>query len=138
MRAAEEERNVRNAFSMELVWIKALPACTEASFVLVSCAADLDAKSKSSGVMDQSGLSKLNAKRKGEQILRNCGLAYTIVRPGLLFEEPGGYKAMVFDQGNRISQGIGFADVADVCLRSLHDQAAVNKTFEVLSHHRRF
>jgi hypothetical protein len=28
-------------------------------------------------------------------------------------------------------QGIGYADVADVCLRALHAKEAVNKTFEV-------
>lgn len=34
-------------------------------------------------------------------------------------------------QGNRITQGISCADVADVCVKSLHDTAARNKTFEV-------
>ena len=34
-------------------------------------------------------------------------------------------------QGNRISQSISRADVADVCLKALHDEAARNKTFEV-------
>lgn len=32
------------------------------------------------------------------QALRASGLGYTIVRPGALVEEPGGYKALVFDQ----------------------------------------
>ncbi len=34
-------------------------------------------------------------------------------------------------QGNRITEGISCADVADVCLKALHDPAAHNKTFEV-------
>lgn len=34
-------------------------------------------------------------------------------------------------QGNRIRQSISRADVADVCVKSLHDAAARNKTFEV-------
>lgn len=34
-------------------------------------------------------------------------------------------------QGNRISQSISRADVADVCLKALHDTEARNKTFEV-------
>ena len=54
-----------------------------------------------------------------------------MIRPGTLLDEPGGSKALVFDQGNRIEQGISAADVADVCLRSLHDPEARNKTFEV-------
>jgi len=38
----------------------------------------------------------------------------------------------LFDtQGNRISQSISRADVADVCLKTLHDEEARNKTFEV-------
>jgi uncharacterized protein YbjT (DUF2867 family) len=73
----------------------------------------------------------VTAKRKGEGLLRSCGLGYTIVRPGALVEEAGGYKALVFDQGNRISQPIACADVADVCLKALHDPTARNKTFEV-------
>ena len=36
-------------------------------------------------------------------------------------------------QGERITQGISCADVADVCLKALHDPAARNKTFEVVS-----
>lgn len=28
-------------------------------------------------------------------------------------------------------QGVGYADVADVCLRALHASEAVNKTFEL-------
>lgn len=50
-------------------------------------------------------------------MLRRTGLGYTIVRPGPLLEEPGGYKALVFDQGNRITQSISIADVADVSLK---------------------
>lgn len=35
--------------------------------------------------------------------------------------EPGGYKALVFDQGDRVSQSVSAADVADICLRALHE-----------------
>ena len=34
----------------------------------------------------------------GEQLLKNTGLGYTVIRSGPLFEEPGGYKALIFDQ----------------------------------------
>ena len=40
----------------------------------------------------------LSLKRRAEVALRGTGLGYTIVRPGPLLEEPGGYKALVFDQ----------------------------------------
>lgn len=55
--------------------------------------------------------------RRGEDILRASGLGYTIVRPGPLLEEPGGYKALVFDQGNRIAENMSCADAADVALK---------------------
>jgi len=73
----------------------------------------------------------LIAKRAGEAALRRSGLGYTICRPGALLDETGGYKALVFDQGNRIAQPISAADVADVLLKALHDPAARNKAFEV-------
>ena len=34
-------------------------------------------------------------------------------------------------QGERITQGVSYADVSDICLRALHDKAARNRTFEV-------
>lgn len=46
-------------------------------------------------------------------------------------DEPGGYKALVFDQGDRIGQSVAAADVADICLRALHEPEARNKTFDV-------
>ena len=73
----------------------------------------------------------LSSKREGEAALRRSGLGYTVVRPGPLLEEPGGYRALVFDQGNRIARPISCADAADVCLKALHDPLARNKTFEV-------
>jgi hypothetical protein len=48
-----------------------------------------------------------------------------------LQDEPGGYKALVFDQGDRIGQSVSAADVADICLRALHEPEARNKTFDV-------
>ncbi|ONI15160.1 hypothetical protein PRUPE_3G028100 [Prunus persica] len=67
----------------------------------------------------------------GEESLRKSGLGYTIIRPGPLKEEPGGQRALIFDQGNRISQGISCADVADICVKALHDSTARNKSFDV-------
>jgi hypothetical protein len=62
----------------------------------------------------------VNGCRRGEEVLRASGLGYTVVRPGPLLEEPGGYKALVFDQGNRIAQTITCADAADVALKVIH------------------
>jgi uncharacterized protein YbjT (DUF2867 family) len=113
-------------FKLEIDFVKALPGGSETDMILVSCAGTtrpgLDATNRDRIV---------SAKRRGESNLRNSGLGYTIVRPGPLLEEAGGYKALVFDQRNRIQQNISCADVADVCLKALHDGYARNKTFEV-------
>jgi len=113
-----------NSFELELEYVKALPKGEETDFVLVSCGG--------AGLEDGEDRDKLvRAKRDGERTLRNSGLGYTIVRPGQLLEEPGGNKALVFDQGNRISNYISCADVADVCVKALHETEARNKSFDV-------
>ncbi|KAK9809804.1 hypothetical protein WJX73_008161 [Symbiochloris irregularis] len=113
------------AFHLEVLRIKALPGGSESDFVLVSCAAA--GKTHSSAAVEGVGA----IKRAGEACLRRTGLGYTIVRPAELVEEPGGYKALLFDQGNRIRSSISCVDVADVCMRALHNPAARNKTFEL-------
>lgn len=120
--------NADNRFNLQIDWIKALPGGVETDFILVSCGG----AQRSDWDFDESVRDRVvSAKRKGESSLRSSGLGYTIVRPGALVEEAGGYKALVFDQGNRITQPVACADVADVCLKALHDPLARNKTFEV-------
>ncbi|KAG7017974.1 hypothetical protein SDJN02_19840, partial [Cucurbita argyrosperma subsp. argyrosperma] len=76
-------------------------------------------------------LEYIKALPAGEDSLRRSGLGYTIIRPGPLKEEPGGQRALIFDQGNRITQAISCADVADICVKALHDSTARNKSFDV-------
>ncbi|KAK3134512.1 hypothetical protein QOZ80_6AG0550110 [Eleusine coracana subsp. coracana] len=116
---ASDPRN----FQLILEYIKALPTGQETDFILVSCAG--------SGIEPNRREQVLKAKKAGEDALRRSGLGYTIVRPGPLQEEPGGQRALIFDQGNRISQGISCADVADICVKALHDSTARNKSFDV-------
>ncbi|KAK7389436.1 hypothetical protein VNO78_24473 [Psophocarpus tetragonolobus] len=111
------------SFKLILEYIKALPTGQETDFVLVSCSG--------LGIEPSRREQVLKAKRAGEDSLRRSGLGYTIVRPGPLQEEPGGQRALIFDQGNRISQGISCADVADICVKALHDTTARNKSFDV-------
>ncbi|KMS97147.1 hypothetical protein BVRB_7g178120 [Beta vulgaris subsp. vulgaris] len=110
-------------FELILEYIKALPSGPETDFILVSCTG--------SGIETSRRDQVLRAKKAGEDSLRRSGLGYTIVRPGPLKEEPGGQRALIFDQGNRISQGISCADVADICVKALHDSTARNKSFDV-------
>ncbi|PNW73930.1 hypothetical protein CHLRE_13g578650v5 [Chlamydomonas reinhardtii] len=122
--AAQQARDQR--FSLEVDWIKAVPGGSEPDFVLVSCAG------KSRPGIDPADLRKvIDAKRRGEENLRTSGLGYSIIRPGTLLDEPGGYRALVFDQGDRITESIAAADVADICLRALHEPEGRNKTFDV-------
>lgn len=116
-----------NSFGLSISFIKALPTGSTPDFVLVSCSGqdkifgdDYHAKEK-----------VMSFKRAGENALRNSGLGYTIIRPGALIEEPGGQKALIFDQGERITQGISYADVADLCVEALFDPSAFNKSFDV-------
>lgn len=111
------------SFKLILEYIKVLPTGQETDFVLVSCTG--------LGVEPSRREQVLKAKRDGEDSLRRSGLGYTIIRPGPLKEEPGGQRALIFDQGNRITQGISCADVADICVKALHDSTARNKSFDV-------
>ncbi|KAL2477467.1 high chlorophyll fluorescence phenotype [Forsythia ovata] len=111
------------SFQLILEYVKALPTGQETDFILISCTG--------SGIEPSRREQVLKAKKAGEDSLRRSGLGYTIIRPGPLVEEPGGQRALIFDQGNRISQGISCADVADICVKALHDSTARNKSFDV-------
>lgn len=113
-------------FKIEIDWVKALPTGQESDIILMSCAGQPRPNMKADTLS-----ALIKAKRSGENRVRNSGLGYTIVRATHLLSEPGGYKALVFDQGDRLSKGISAADAADVCVRSLHQPLARNKTFEV-------
>ena len=113
-----------NQFSLVLEYLKANPRGEEADIVLLSCF----------GAGMEPGEDKhrvVKHKKDGECALRRSGLQYAIVRPAVLSEEPSGGKALVFDQGERLTQTISCADVADVCVKSLHDSEARNRTFDV-------
>ena len=72
-----------------------MPAGSETDFILLSCAGVRAARSDiDSEVFDNI----VRIKRAGEEKLRCSGLSYTIIRPGPIIDEPGGYKALVFDQ----------------------------------------
>lgn len=122
-----EEEADSNKARLEVHFVKLVPRGDEPDFLLVSCTGTRDVELSET---DKEKL--LDYKGRGEGVLRNSGLGYTIIRPGSLTEGPGGQKALVFDQGGgRISQNISCADVADVCLKGLHDPTARNKSFDV-------
>ncbi len=71
-------------------------------------------------------------KMKAEDHLRASGLAFTIVRPPQLLDEPGGIKGIRIQQGDVGGPGqIARADVARVMAAALAEPAMRNMTFEV-------
>lgn len=71
------------------------------------------------------------AKHHADNILRASGLTYTIIRPGLLTDDPGTGRITVSEQldGGPVPR----EDIATVLLHSLENQHVYNKTFEVVS-----
>ncbi|KAI7758005.1 hypothetical protein M8C21_018726 [Ambrosia artemisiifolia] len=72
----------------------------------------------------------LTFKLKGEDLIRESGIPYTIVRPCALTEEPAGAD-LIFDQGDNITGKISREEVAKICVAALESPDACDKTFEV-------
>ena len=74
----------------------------------------------------------LTYKLKGEDLIRESGIPYTIVRPCALTEEPAGAD-LIFDQGDNITGKISREEIARICIAALESPYARDKTFEVKS-----
>ncbi|KAF5943930.1 hypothetical protein HYC85_018007 [Camellia sinensis] len=74
----------------------------------------------------------LTFKLKGEDLIRESGIPYTIVRPCALTEEPAGAD-LIFDQGDNITGKISREEIAQICAAALESPYACDKTFEVKS-----
>ncbi|PWA64163.1 NAD(P)-binding Rossmann-fold superfamily protein [Artemisia annua] len=72
----------------------------------------------------------LTFKLKGEDLIRESGIPYTIVRPCALTEEPAGAD-LIFEQGDNITGKISREEVAKICVAALESPYACDKTFEV-------
>ena len=118
--------------------VQAFPAAVkQSSFIMISCAGN--PKRLTDDSMDAIVQARvLTAKQKGEAGVRQCGLAYTVIRPGPLVEEPGGYRGLVFDQvgssWGSLAPSLSFSDeglrmslsrfTADVCCMRQHNVAS--------------
>lgn len=71
------------------------------------------------------------AKHHADNILRASGLTYTIIRPGLLTDDPGTGQITAAEQLDR--GAIPREDVAAILLHSLTNDHVYNKAFEVVS-----
>lgn len=73
----------------------------------------------------------LRAKHKADEHLKGSGIPYAIIRPGTLTNTKGSGKISLgnnLDPSGRISRD----DVAQTLVRALHDDTALNETFEIL------
>jgi len=74
----------------------------------------------------------LSYKLKGEDMVREAGMPFAIVRPCALTEEPAGAELLV-DQGDTIKGKISREDVAELCVALLSQPEASSTTFEIKS-----
>ncbi|KDP21131.1 hypothetical protein JCGZ_21602 [Jatropha curcas] len=74
----------------------------------------------------------LTFKLKGEDLIRESGMPYAIVRPCALTEEPAGAD-LIFDQGDNITGKVSREEIARICVAALESPYACDKTFEVKS-----
>ncbi|MDT8380897.1 MAG: SDR family oxidoreductase [Brevefilum sp.] len=74
----------------------------------------------------------LEYKLKGEDILRNSGMDYLVIRPGGLKDTAGGKKSLILDQGDHIMGTISRSDVAALCLFALDYPGELRLTFEAV------
>ncbi|KAJ3692111.1 hypothetical protein LUZ60_012461 [Juncus effusus] len=74
----------------------------------------------------------LTYKLKGEDVIRESGIPYAIIRPCALTEEPAGAD-LIFDQGDNITGKVAREEIARICIASLESPYACGKTFEVKS-----
>jgi uncharacterized protein YbjT (DUF2867 family) len=71
------------------------------------------------------------ARARGEQALRDSGLAYTIVRPSWLTDDPGGRQALRLEQGDSDDGKVAREDVAEAVAQVFTHPQARGKTFEL-------
>lgn len=77
--------------------------------------------------------SMLTYKLSGEDVVRNSGCPFTIVRPGGFVDTPRGEARLIFDQGDRIAGSVSRADVAEICAEAIFCPTATNITFECVA-----
>jgi len=73
----------------------------------------------------------LEAKHNADEYLKSANIMYTIVRPGSLTNDSGTGKIELEHKLNK-RRSITRDDVAQTLVRSLHDDAAINRTFEII------
>jgi uncharacterized protein YbjT (DUF2867 family) len=125
-------------FSLEVESIKAYGGKATPQLILVSSAGvtrpgrpDINLEEEPPAVRLNEQLGGiLTWKLRGEEVVRNSGLVYTIVRPCALTEQPHD-RQLLLAQGDTIKGQVSREAIAELCVRALTLKEACNKTFEV-------
>jgi len=72
----------------------------------------------------------LTWKLKGEEVIRDSGLTYTIIRPCALTENPGD-KILHAEQGDNLRGQVSRDAISTLCIQALNLPTAAHKTLEV-------
>jgi len=126
------------SFSLQIESIKAYGGKATPQFVQVSSAGvtrpnrpgiNLEEEPPAVRMNDQLG-GILTWKLEGESVIKNSGLAYTIIRPCALTEQSGD-KTLYVEQGDNLRGQVSRDSIAQLCIEAMNSPLAVNKTFEV-------
>ncbi len=126
------------SFTLQVEHIKAYGGKAKPQFILISLAGvtrpgrpgiNLEEEPPAVRMNDQLG-GILTWKLRGEEVVKNSGLTYTIIRPCALTEKPGD-KILYAEQGDNIRGQVSRDAIAELCIQALQSPLAVNKTFEV-------
>lgn len=125
-------------FQLQVESIKGYGAGELPRFVLISSAGvtrpgrpglNLEAEPPAVRLNDQLG-GILTWKLQGENVIRQSGIPYTILRPCALTEAKGG-EPLIGDQGDEIKGQVSREDIAELAVQCLSQTAAKNITVEV-------
>ena len=125
-------------FNLEIEYVKVYGGKANSQFVMISSAGvtrpgkpnlNLAEEPPAVRMNDQLG-GILTWKLRGEDVVRESGLNYTIIRPCALTEKPGD-KLLELSQGDTIKGQVSRDAIAQLCLEAMENTQACNKTFEV-------
>ena len=126
------------SFSLAIESIKAYSTQPKSQFILISSAGvtrpnrpgiNLEEEPPAVRMNEQLG-GILTWKLRGEEVVKNSGLHYTIIRPCALTEKPGD-KPLYAAQGDNIKGQVSRDAIAELAIQAVQLPEAVNKTFEV-------
>jgi uncharacterized protein YbjT (DUF2867 family) len=126
------------SFKLEIEYIKVYGGRPKSQFVMVSSAGvtrpgkpnlNLAEEPPAVRMNDQLG-GILTWKLRGEDVVRESSINYTIIRPCALTEKPGD-KLLEVAQGDTIKGEVSRDAIAQLCLEAIENKQALNKTFEV-------